>query len=35
VWYEGYPGPKQVWQSTGGTDDFEPKLSLVPLVFGT
>jgi len=24
-----------VWQSTGGTDDFEPKLGLVPLVFGT
>jgi phosphate transport system permease protein len=24
-----------VWQSTGGTDDFEPKLSLVPLIFGT
>jgi phosphate transport system permease protein len=35
VWYEGYTGPDYVWQSTGGTDDFEPKLSLVPLVFGT
>jgi phosphate transport system permease protein len=35
VWYEGYDGPEYVWQSTGGTDDFEPKLSLVPLVFGT
>ncbi len=35
VWYEGYPEPEYVWQSTGGTDDFEPKLSLVPLVFGT
>ena len=35
VWYEGYPGPEFVWQSTGATDDFEPKLSLVPLVFGT
>jgi phosphate transport system permease protein len=35
VWYEGYPEPDFVWQSTGGTDDFEPKLSLVPLVFGT
>jgi phosphate transport system permease protein len=35
VWYEGYPGPDFVWQSTGGTDDFEPKLSLTPLVFGT
>jgi len=35
VWYEGYPGPEFVWQSTGATDDFEPKLSLVPLIFGT
>jgi phosphate transport system permease protein len=35
VWYEGYPGPDHVWQSTGGTDDFEPKLSLTPLVYGT
>ncbi len=35
VWYEGYPRPEFVWQSTGGTDDFEPKLSLVPLVVGT
>jgi phosphate transport system permease protein len=24
-----------VWQSTGGTDDFEPKLSLTPLIYGT
>jgi phosphate transport system permease protein len=35
VWYEGYAAPDYVWQSTGGTDDFEAKLSLVPLVFGT
>jgi phosphate transport system permease protein len=35
VWYEGDTGPKHVWQSSGGTDDFEPKLGLVPLVFGT
>jgi phosphate transport system permease protein len=35
VWYEGYPGPEYVWQSTGGTDDFEPKLSLTPLIYGT
>jgi phosphate transport system permease protein len=35
VWYEGYPAPDHVWQSTGGTDDFEPKLSLTPLVYGT
>ncbi len=35
VWYEGYTEARHVWQSTGGTDDFEPKLGLVPLVFGT
>lgn len=35
VWYEGYGQPEYVWQSTGATDDFEPKISLVPLVFGT
>jgi phosphate transport system permease protein len=33
--YEGYDKPEYVWQSSGGTDDFESKLSLVPLVFGT
>lgn len=35
VWYEGYEKPEFIWQSTGGTDDFEPKLSLTPLIFGT
>ena len=35
VWYEGYAQPAYVWQSSSGTDDFEPKLSLMPLIFGT
>ena len=35
VWYEGYPSPGFTWQSSSGTDSFEPKLSLVPLIFGT
>lgn len=35
VWYEGYPEPQFVWQSTSASDDFEAKLSLVPLAFGT
>jgi phosphate transport system permease protein len=35
VWYEGASKPEYTWQSTGGTDDFEPKLSLTPLVFGS
>jgi phosphate transport system permease protein len=35
VWYEGYEEPKLVWQSSSGSDDFEPKFSLTPLIFGT
>ncbi len=35
IWYEGYRQPEHVWQSTGGSDEFESKLGLVPLVFGT
>ncbi len=35
IWYEGYPEPTFTWQSSAATDDFEPKLSLVPLIFGT
>ena len=35
VWYENYPGPAYTWQSSSGTDAFEPKFSLVPLIFGT
>ena len=35
VWYEGYSKPEYVWQSTGGTDDFESKFSLTPLAYGT
>jgi phosphate transport system permease protein len=35
VWYEGYPAPSLTWQTTGGSDEFEPKYGLVPLVFGT
>jgi phosphate transport system permease protein len=35
VWYEGYEKPEHVWQSSGATDDFEAKLGLTPLLFGT
>lgn len=35
VWYEGYDQPQHVWQSSSGTDDFEPKYGLLPLIFGT
>ena len=35
VWYENYDEPKYVWQSTAANTDFEPKMSLAPLTFGT
>jgi len=35
IWYEGQSAPSFTWQSTGGSDNFEPKLSLVPLIIGT
>ena len=34
LWYENYPEPVYAWETTGH-ESFEPKLSLVPLVFGT
>lgn len=34
VLYEGYDTPDYVWQTTGG-EDYEPKFSLAPLLFGT
>ncbi|MDH0745975.1 ABC transporter permease subunit [Pseudomonas sp. GD03842] len=35
VWYENYDEPKYIWQSTASSSDFEPKLSLAPLTYGT
>jgi phosphate transport system permease protein len=35
VWYEGASEARHTWQSSSGTDDFEPKLGLWPLIFGT
>ena len=35
VWYESYSKPEYTWQSSSASNDFEPKYSLVPLVFGT
>jgi phosphate transport system permease protein len=35
VHYEGSQRPEHVWQSSSGTDDFEEKYGLMPLVFGT
>ena len=35
VWYEGYPEPRYVWQTTPSSDTSEVKFSLVPIAFGT
>ncbi len=35
VWYESYEQPEYIWQSSASNNDFEPKLSLMPLAFGT
>lgn len=35
VWYEGYAKPEWIYQSSSGSDEAEPKISLVPLLFGT
>ncbi|MGD8591278.1 MAG: ABC transporter permease subunit [Gammaproteobacteria bacterium] len=35
VWYESYKEPAYIWQSSAANNDFEPKFSLTPLVFGT
>ncbi len=35
VWYESYPKPDYIWQSSSSSNDFEPKFSLTPLAFGT
>lgn len=35
VQYEGYATPLHTWQSSSASDDFEPKLGMMPLVFGT
>lgn len=33
--YESYESASYSWQSTSGTDEFQPKFSLIPLVWGT
>lgn len=35
VWYEGRADPDYVWQSSSATDEYESKMSLVPLSVGT
>jgi len=35
VWYEGFEKPSYTWQSSALTDNYEQKLSLMPLIFGS
>lgn len=35
IWYENYDEPDYIWQSSAASNDFEPKMSLTPLAFGT
>lgn len=35
VWYEGRNEPDYIWQASSGSDEFEAKMSLVPLTVGT
>jgi phosphate transport system permease protein len=35
VWYEGRTDAEYVWQASSGSDEFEAKMSLVPLAIGT
>ncbi|MFC0225165.1 ABC transporter permease subunit [Serratia aquatilis] len=35
LWYENYPEPTYVWQSTSGEDSYQAKFSLMPIIFGT
>ena len=35
VRYEGHSEPTYIWQSSAGTEQSEPKFSLIPLIFGT
>ncbi|MDZ7871519.1 MAG: ABC transporter permease subunit [Rheinheimera sp.] len=35
VWYEGRGEKDYIWQASSGSDEFEAKMSLVPLALGT
>lgn len=35
VWYEGRDAPDYIWQASSGSDNFEAKMSFVPLSIGT
>jgi phosphate transport system permease protein len=35
LWYEGYPEPRHIWQSSTGSAEGETKFGMWPLIFGT
>ncbi len=35
IWYESHEQPEFKWESTGSSSDYEPKLSMVPLIYGS
>ena len=35
IWYEGGSEPEYVWQSSSASDEFEAKLSMIPLIWGS
>lgn len=35
VWYEGRESPEYIWQASSGSDNFEAKMSFIPLSIGT
>lgn len=35
IWYDGYPEPDYVWQTTSASDQSQAKYSLVPLLMGS
>lgn len=35
IWYENYPQPDYIWQSTAADDSYQAKFSLVPLLAGS
>jgi phosphate transport system permease protein len=35
VWYEGREAPEYIWQASSGSDNFEAKMSFIPLTLGT
>lgn len=35
VWYENYPEPAYVWQSSSAQESYQAKFSLIPIIFGT